>query len=587
MVAQQVTGSAVREVFQRVRRLAADDAAQDGVRILCGQRVLALHLSGKAVGRAGLRAAVGGPDARRIQQADGPDRFAQRHKGALGGGVVVGRDEDIEPAVAEAGFHAVLPALVGHVQQLTEDLCVRRHAPALQLGVDGIADSGGGIAVGVDPLAARNRVQLSALFFLRAGQVGGVLPRGKILLFQRLFEPVQRFGQRGQLFRGQSDRPERLFDPEATAGQHRQQVRDGIRRLFQRRHLPGGGIQCGLPAGQFLGHGVQRTALAAGRSCPMGGQIGPAGLGLGILGRFIGSVPLGQLAASGVEMPLPDGVFSGVGLGAGQQSRAPVDQGVRLSGCGFPAVFHDLFQRGGAGLRLGQHGVEVFQLHPVALQRVQIQFRLGQDVLIQKFPEVRDLVHAGAHLEHLIELFAQRAGRAADAQRTADAVPRLAGAAGIGEPAHGGLEILSGAGGPGARVEEGQLFQRDAVLGDVPGLVAGVELLHGALGLDAHRDDEGRPLDAVPELGTDIGHRPAGATVGVLAALLGVDGTLQGAAALFIAQGIEIAVGGQAVADGVQNGGLAHGVDADHIGQAGTVEGDVLKVVPVDEFQSF
>ena len=44
----------------------------------------------------------------------------------------------------------------------------------------------------------------------------------------------------------------------------------------------------------------------------MGGQIGPAGLGLGVLGRFIGGVPLGQLAASGVEMLLPDGVFSGV-----------------------------------------------------------------------------------------------------------------------------------------------------------------------------------------------------------------------------------------------------------------------------------
>ena len=114
-----------------------------------------------------------------------------------------------------------------------------------------------------------------------------------------------------------------------------------------------------------------------------------------------------------------------------------------------------------------------------------------------------------------------------------------------------------------------------------------MELLHGPLGLNAHRDDEGRPLDAVPELSTDIGHRPAGAAVGILAALLGVDGALQGAAALFIAQGIEIAVGGQAVADGVQNGGLAHGVDADHIGQAGTVEGDVLKVVPVDEFQAF
>ena len=78
----------------------------------------------------------------------------------------------------------------------------------------------------------------------------------------------------------------------------------------------------------------------------------------------------------------------------------------------------------------------------------------------------------------------------------------------------------------------------------------------------------------------------AGAAVSVFPALLGVDRALQGAAALLIAQGIEVAVGGQAVADGVQNRGLAHGVDADHIGQAGTVEGDIFKVVPVDELQA-
>ena len=290
---------------------------------------------------------------------------------------------------------------------------------------------------------------------------------------------------------------------------------------------------------------------------------------------------------SGIQTLLPDGIFSGIRFGAGQQGRAPVDQRVRLLGSGFAAIFHDLFQRGGAGLRFGQNGVEVFQLHPVALQGVEVQFRLGQDVLIQKLPEIRDLVHAGSHLEHFIELFAQRAGRAADAEGTADAVPRFAGAAGIGEPAHSGLEILLCAGRTGARVDEGQFFQRDAVLGDVPRLVARVQFLHGAFGFDTDRDDEVGPLHAVPELRTDIGHRAARAAVGILAALLGVDRPLQGAAALFVAQRVEIAVGGQAVADGVQNGGLAHRVDADHIGQTGAIEGDIFKIVPVDEFQAF
>ena len=114
-----------------------------------------------------------------------------------------------------------------------------------------------------------------------------------------------------------------------------------------------------------------------------------------------------------------------------------------------------------------------------------------------------------------------------------------------------------------------------------------MQLLHGALRLHPDGDDKGHPLGGVPEFRADIGHGAARAAVSILTALLGVDGALQGAAALFIAQGIEIAVGGQAVADGVQDGGLAHGVDADHIGQAGTVEGDVLKVVPVDELQAF
>ena len=79
----------------------------------------------------------------------------------------------------------------------------------------------------------------------------------------------------------------------------------------------------------------------------------------------------------------------------------------------------------------------------------------------------------------------------------------------------------------------------------------------------------------------------ARAAVGVLTALLCVHRTLQGAAALFIAQRIEIAVGGQAVADGIQNGGLAHGVHADHIGEPCAVEGDIFKVVPVDKLQPF
>ena len=74
-----------------------------------------------------------------------------------------------------------------------------------------------------------------------------------------------------------------------------------------------------------------------------------------------------------------------------QQGRAPVDKGIRLFGSGLPAIRHDLFRCGGTGLGLCQNGVEVFQLHPVALQGFQIQLRLGQDVLVQELPEVGEM----------------------------------------------------------------------------------------------------------------------------------------------------------------------------------------------------
>ena len=99
------------------------------------------------------------------------------------------RHEDVEPAVAEAGFHAVLPALVLDAQQFAEDFGVRRHAAALELGVHGVPHSGGGVAVGVDPPASRDGGQLRLLFLYFGGESVGTLPCGEILLFQRLFQP--------------------------------------------------------------------------------------------------------------------------------------------------------------------------------------------------------------------------------------------------------------------------------------------------------------------------------------------------------------------------------------------------------------
>ena len=584
MVAQKIPGGAVGVVFQRVGGVAADDAAQNGVGVLRGQWVFAGDLCRQTVGRSSVGAAIGLAQTRGVQQTDGAHLILQRHKGAFGSGIVGGRHKDIEPAVAQTGFHAVLPALILHVQQLTEDAGVRLHATAFQLGIHGVPHPGGGIAVGVHPLAAGYGIQLGAFLGLLPLQGGSVLPCGKIGFFQRFFLCGQPVGQGGQSVGGQVCHL--LPGSKATAAQHRQQVAGLFGGFFSGIGAAGGGIQCGLPVRQLLVEGVQCVSLAAGAGGAVGGQVGAAGFRFGGLGFGVAGAQRFLLAASGVYPLLPDGLFPGIGSSPRQQGGTPVHKGFGLFFGGFAAKTDDLVQRIGAGLGFGQHGVQVFQLQAVTLQGFQVQLRLGQDILVQKLPEIRDLVHAGAHLEHLVELFAQRAGCAPDAQCAAYSVPRFAGAAGVGKPPFGGLEVLLGAGRTGARVDEGQLLQRDAVLRDVPRLVAGVQFLHGALGLHPYRDDKAGVLDAVPELRPDIRHGVPRAAVGVFAALLGVDRALQGAAALFIAQRIEVAVGGKAVADGIQNGGLAHGVHADHIGQAGAVEGGIFKVVPVDQFQA-
>ena len=205
MVAQKVAGGAVRMLFQRIGGVAADDAAQNGLGILCSQRVFTAHLRGKAVRAVLVGAAVGLADARGVQQADGAYLVLQSHKGAFGGFVVGGRHKDIKAAVAKAGLHAVLPAFVLHVQQFTENFRIRLHAPALEFRIHGIPHPGGGIAVGVDPLAAGHRVQLGALAGLLLLQSSSVLAGSKIGFLQRFFlrgEPCGELRQsvRRQLF---------------------------------------------------------------------------------------------------------------------------------------------------------------------------------------------------------------------------------------------------------------------------------------------------------------------------------------------------------------------------------------------------
>ena len=360
MVAQKVPGGAVGIVFQRVGGVAADDAAQDGVGVLRGQRVFAGDLCRQTVGGGGVGAAVGLAQTRGVQQTDGTHLILQRHKGALCGGVVGGRHKDIEPAVAQTGFYAVLPALILHVQQLAEDAGVRLHAPAFQFGVHGVPHPGGGVAVRVHPLAAGYGIQLGALFGLLPLQGGGVLPGGKIGFLQRLLLCGQPVGQGGQGVGGQVGHL--LPGSKAAAAQHRQQVAGLFGGFFGGVGLAGGGIQCGLPVRQLLVEGVQCAAFAAGTGGTVGGQVSAAGFRFGGLSFGVAGAQGFLLAASGIYPLLPDGLFPGIGSSPRQQGGTPVHKGFGLFFGGFAAIAHDLVQRIGAGLGFRQNGVQVFQL---------------------------------------------------------------------------------------------------------------------------------------------------------------------------------------------------------------------------------
>ena len=72
----------------------------------------------------------------------------------------------------------------------------------------------------------------------------------------------------------------------------------------------------------------------------------------------------------------------------------------------------------------------------------------------------------------------------------------------------------------------------------------------------------------------------------ILIPLLAVYRAQQGPFAFAVAQGVEVFVGGQTIAQGIQNGGLAHAVDPDEVGDLLDIQQIVGKIVPVDEPQA-
>ena len=87
----------------------------------------------------------------------------------------------------------------------------------------------------------------------------------------------------------------------------------------------------------------------------------------------------------------------------------------------------------------------------------------------------------------------------------------------------------------------------------------------------------------IQKFNAHIRNRMPGAEVEILASLLSVDGTLQGALALAIAGSVEIFVGCQTVADGVHNGSFPDGIDTNQIRDHPKGNALILEIVPIDE----
>ena len=91
-----------------------------------------------------------------------------------------------------------------------------------------------------------------------------------------------------------------------------------------------------------------------------------------------------------------------------------------------------------------QYLLQAFQLTHIFLQKIDVDFRFGQDVRINKFTDIFDIFEARAHVKDFIKLFPNWRIRIPDSKHTADSPP---GICLIGRPVHPliiQLESLSG-----------------------------------------------------------------------------------------------------------------------------------------------
>ncbi|CAN3970810.1 Transcriptional regulator kdgR, partial [Dysosmobacter welbionis] len=223
-------------------------------------------------------------------------------------------------------------------------------------------------------------------------------------------------------------------------------------------------------------------------------------------------------------------------------------------------------------LCLEQHVVQMIQFDLLLLQCLGVNFRLGEDVVIDEFPEVLNVVHPGTHGKYRTEFLPQRGVCCSNPQRAADQVFCQLLIVGIPHFPIFRAELFPLCGNI-VGAQEGEVLQHDAPGRDVPALLYVTHVLVRFLRFHPDRNDKGvlpRGCGIIPKFGADIGYSmPLAAvpgTVSVLIPLFAVYRAQQCSLALAVAQGVEAFARGEAIPQGVQDRGLAHTVDADQIG---------------------
>ena len=194
-----------------------------------------------------------------------------------------------------------------------------------------------------------------------------------------------------------------------------------------------------------------------------------------------------------------------------------------------------------------------------------------------------DFIQACTHWEYGAKFLAQRRIRFANTKSLANHILCLALFVNRLHSTCGDAKLIPTAWCVVAMVDERQVLQAGSHRGDIPGLAHMPHFLLRTFRFNPDRNDKLSPLLLIKKLYTDVGHCVTPASICILTTLLTMHRTLQCSGTLAISQCIEILIRCKAVADRVENRGLAHSIYADQIRDPLKCQGIIHKVMPIDQ----